>query len=111
MPYLKIIIVIVFFMLLQGTFFSLVSADTSLQQMNLSLDKNEISSLNFSNSALTADNGSPHSKIGNALKIMFSFGINAQNFPVGFAVFISIINWLITLVMLVCAYRLLNPLA
>jgi hypothetical protein len=109
---LPLLVGIILFWLLYGTFIVYVSQDPSLQEVS------SVGTTNFSSSGLTSfindtgdwnTNTNSLSGIGSTLSFMFGFGIGTGGMPDGIAVFLSAINWILLVVTVVLIWRLASP--
>lgn len=112
MKNIVILIVTALFWIIFGTFVNYVASDNALQEIT-SIGNTSFSTELINTTQLTGGtvDDSPKSSTGfvNTAKILFGLGIPTTSMPRGVALFISSINWLLVLVMMIVIYRLVIP--
>lgn len=109
-----LLLLIIIFWFIEGTVFSLLGSDKVLasaytDQQNFSINENLTS--NYFN---TSDDLSPEASSGGFLAMsfrLFTFRLPSSLFPVGLGFIISFINWVAVLMLVICIYRIANPLS
>jgi hypothetical protein len=103
---------IILFWIILGTFTFYFSQDNSLNS------NQAVGASNYSTVALATSFNSTSdwntqtsslSSIGNTLKFMFLFQMPTTGMPNGIAVFISVLDWLLVLILFIVVYRLASP--
>lgn len=96
-----------------GTIYTFVSSDASVQESlsldteaNYTHDAGTIDTLTFSDSE-AAGTANPLT-LFNMLKFMWGFSAGTSGFPAPIAIFISFINWILTLFGILLVYRLIR---
>lgn len=72
------------------------------------IEKTGLNTYNYSIDETTNTARTPTSAF-NTLRVMFGFGIPSENFPNGLAYFISTLNWLLLVILIITIYKLANP--
>lgn len=113
MKYQVILILIIIFWFLEGLTFAYISADPVLNEQyererNYTIDDN---STRFYN---TSDESDPNISSGgflNSVLSLFILRLDENIFPSGLNTTIKFINWFLFFLLLMCVYRIANPLS